>query len=125
MNHQPIVQNLFKLINNKNRLGLPATEIPPDQKSIGGGFFIAHKTKIEWWRNTYYNKLVLYFRNRRLVKDDQMILADCIFSNLTSFSLYFENQNGFDNWFMFQRIIGIGNQGIQRSEASLTPMTPP
>jgi len=105
MNNSQIIKNLFSLFNNKNNRGLPATEIPANQKSIGGGFFIAHKTKIEWWRNTYYKKLFLYFQNKRLVKDDQMILADCIFSDLTNFSLYSENQNGLDNWFMFQRII--------------------
>ena len=115
MNFPQVVENLFKLINDKNRLGLPAIEIPPDQKSIGGGFFIAHKSRIEWWRNAYYNKLFLYFKNRRLVKDDQMILADCIFSDLNSFALYRENQYELDNWFMFQRIIG---------KPTVSPITP-
>jgi len=105
MNYPNVIQSLLSLINNKNQQGLPATEIPPNQKSIAGGFFIAHKTRIEWWRNTYYKKLVTYFENNRLVKDDQIILVDCIFSDLTCFSLYGEIQNGFDNWFMFQRIL--------------------
>jgi hypothetical protein len=105
MNNPQVIKNLFNIINNKNEHGLLTTEIPPDQKSIGGGFFIAHKTRVEWWQNIYYNKLIAYFKNNLLVKDDQIILADCIFSDLNSFYLYAENKPGIDNWFMFQRII--------------------
>jgi len=96
---------LHKIVNNKNQLGLPVNEIPAIQNSIAGGFFIIHKDKINWWSETYETKLELYFKNNYLVKDDQIILVDCILSNLNEFLLFRENARNIDNWFMFQRIL--------------------
>jgi hypothetical protein len=96
---------LHKIINNKNSQGLPAQPIPPYQNSIAGGFFILHKDKVKWWAKTFDNKLNLYLKNNYLVKDDQIILVDCILSDLNNFSLFRENNSLFDNWFMFQRIL--------------------
>lgn len=96
---------LLKIVNNKNNIGLPIQEISPHQNSIAGGFFILHKDKINWWTTTYDTKLELYFKNNYLVKDDQIILVDCILSNLNEFTLFRENVRGLDNWFMFQRIL--------------------
>lgn len=95
---------LSKIVNNKNTIGLPVQEIPPMQNSIAGGFFILHKDKIDWWVKTYDTKLALYFKYKYLVKDDQMILVDCIFSDVNNFTIFRENGK-FDNWFMFQRIL--------------------
>jgi hypothetical protein len=99
------IQYLIKLINKKNNIGLPIQPIPTIQQSISGGFFIIEKNKIDWWSNTYEEKLKLYFENNYLVKDDQIILADCIFTNPDNFSLFRENNYPYDNWFMFQRIL--------------------
>ena len=44
---------------------------------------ILHEDKIDWWCQTYENKLKLYFENEYLVKDDQIILIDCVLSNDT------------------------------------------
>ena len=96
---------LLKLVNNKNSSGLPVQQIPYTQNSIAGGFFIIHKDKIGWWANTYNSKLELYFKNNYLVKDDQIILVDCVLSNLNNFLLFRENKPQLDNWFMFQRIL--------------------
>jgi hypothetical protein len=97
---------LLKIVNtNKNSIGLPIQQIPSTQNSIAGGFFIIHKDKIDWWKNTYDTKLELYFKNNYLVKDDQIILVDCVFSNLNDFILFRENNYPLDNWFMFQRIL--------------------
>ena len=96
---------LYKIVNNKNEFALPAQPIPPHQNSIAGGFFICHKDKIAWWADTYNNKLELYFKNNYLVKDDQIILVDCILSDMDQFVLYRENHPRADNWFMFQRIL--------------------
>ena len=98
---------LHDLINNKNNIELPIKPIPIDQQSIAGGFFIIHKDKIDWWVKTYGDKLLLYFENNYLVKDDQMILADCILSHKTQndFKLFREKNIQFDKWFMFQRIL--------------------
>jgi hypothetical protein len=95
----------MEIINDKNSIGLPSRPIPPNQISIAGGFFISHKDKLEWWRNTYDNKLKLYFENEYLVKDDQIIIADCVFSNLADFCLCKEQNHRNDNWFLFQRFL--------------------
>jgi hypothetical protein len=102
-NNDNYLNELAMLINNKNDLGLPVIPIYPDQVSIAGGFFVIHKDKIGWWFQVYNAKLELYFKHNYLVKDDQMIIADCIFSNLEQFTL-FKEKSWFDNWFMFQRI---------------------
>jgi len=99
------IKFLYKIINKRNEIGLPSQPIPPNQKSISGGFFILHKKNIDWWATTYDNKLKLYFENNYLVKDDQIVLADCILSNSDRFSLFSENIDNIDNWFMFQRVL--------------------
>ena len=104
-NNNNYIRELLQIISNKNSVGLPDIPIPQNQMSIAGGFFISHKDKIEWWRNMYDNKLKLYFDNEYLVKDDQIIIADCIFSNLSEFCLCKEQNNHYDNWFLFQRYL--------------------
>jgi hypothetical protein len=96
---------LHNKVNTRNDKGLPVQPIPPHQTSIAGGFFILHKNNIDWWFTTYNSKLKLYFENNYLVKDDQIILVDCILSNIDRFTLFRENRNTLDNWFMFQRIL--------------------
>jgi hypothetical protein len=97
--------SLMRLILNKNSKGLPSVPIPENQVSIAGGFFILHKEKIDWWSNIYDSKISLYFSNDYLVKDDQIIIIDSIFSEPNHFLLYEENDSRYDNWFMFQRIL--------------------
>jgi len=104
-NNHLFIYNLVNLIKNKNKDGLPISPIPPNQTSIAGGFFILHKNMINWWFNTFDSKLAAYFNNNYLVKDDQIILADCIFSNMDKFILCKEDTMLYDNWFMFQRIL--------------------
>jgi len=96
---------LNKVISKKNNFGLPNQPIPPNQNSVAGGFFILHKDKMKWWRETYYEKLELYFKHDYLVKDDQIIVVDCIFSNFNEFNLIRENDIKYDNWFLFQRYL--------------------
>ena len=71
---------------------------------IGGGFFLIHKDKIEFWKTLFYNKLELYFKHDYLVKDDQIILTDCLISNLGHFKIIKEN-NIYNNWFAFLRYL--------------------
>ena len=104
-NDDNYINFLYQIVNNKNSNGLPTKEIPAHQNSIAGGFFFLHKDKIDWWTSTYDTKLQLYFKNNYLVKDDQIILVDCILSNLDKFTLFRENAGNLDNWFMFQRIL--------------------
>lgn len=104
-NDNNYINFLHNVVNNRNEQSLPVKPIPAHQNSIAGGFFILHKDNIEWWSTTYDNRLKLYFENKYLVKDDQIILVDCILSNLDRFTLFRENNNNYDNWFMFQRIL--------------------
>ena len=103
-NNVQYMNHLYKRILIKNEKGLPVNPIPPKQISIAGGFFLCHKKNIHWWHTVYDKKLKLYFENNYLVKDDQIIIVDCIFSNLNKFSLEIE-KSGYDNWFMFQRYL--------------------
>jgi hypothetical protein len=103
-NDQRYIEFLIQLVNNKNQYGLTKQPIPSNQTSIAGGFFILYKDKIDWWSKIYDSKLELYFTYDYLVKDDQIILADCILSNTEDFTLFREKNPKFDNWFMFQRI---------------------
>lgn len=104
--NQDFLNHLIHRINNKNSNGVPSTPIPPNQLSISGGFFMLHKNKAEWWKTTYDTKLITYFKNNYLVKDDQIILADCIFTKgeIENFTLCF-NREKEDDWFLFQKIL--------------------
>ena len=104
-NDEVYINNAYNRINDKNELGLPRIPTPDFQISIGGGFFISHKDNIEWWRNTFDEKLLLYFQHNYLVKDDQHIILDCVFSNMTRFILCKEDNKLYDNWFLFQRFL--------------------
>lgn len=104
-NNVNYINKLFQLISNKNANGLPIIPIPSNQLSVAAGFFILHHGNINWWFNTYNMKLQKYFNNNYLVKDDQIIVIDCIFSDISKFNLFTEKQNKYDNWFMFQRIL--------------------
>jgi hypothetical protein len=104
-NSKEYINQLFSLINNSNSIGLPRTPIPPNQVSIAGGFFLCHKDKISWWKQTFDAKLCLYFENNYLVKDDQIIIINCIFSNLSHFVLLKEEKPQYNNWFLFQRYL--------------------
>jgi len=103
-NDNEVMNFLNSVVNSKNEVGLPKIEIPTVFTCISGGFFIIHKDKIDWWTSTYDAKLQLYFKHNYLVKDDQIILVDCILSDSNNFCLYREINN-YDNWFMFQRIL--------------------
>ena len=105
-NHQGTINYLFRIVNARNDVGMTVDEIPPMQTCLAGGFFLIHAQKINWWFDLYYNTIKFYFDNERLVKDDQIILTDCIFSNLKHFKLHTKDENQqIYNWFMFQKIL--------------------
>jgi hypothetical protein len=81
------LQRLQVSVLQKNAHGLPIVPIPPEQVSIAGGFFIAHHAKIESWKNIFDAKLALYFQHDYLVKDDQIIILDCILTEPQRFAL--------------------------------------
>jgi hypothetical protein len=96
---------LFKIIMNKNEMNMPSIPIPIEQISIAGGFFLSHKDKINWWNTTYYDRLNDYFTYDYLVKDDQIIIIDCIINNIKSFKLIEESDPIKDRWFVFQSFL--------------------
>ena len=100
------LEKLKNIVQNKNALGLPATPIPPNQVSVAGGFFIAHHSKIAGWQKKFDEKLALYFANDYLVKDDQIILIDCILSEPQRFELICEPNPRENPWFTFRRALG-------------------
>ena len=101
------IKYLYEIINDKREsVQLPKKPIPANQTSVAGGFYISHKKNIEWWHKTFDEKLKLYFKHNYLVKDDQIIIIDCIMSRQTAnhFALINEN-SGYDRWFAFQRFL--------------------
>ena len=74
-----------------------------EQVSIAGGFFIAHQSKIAGWQKLFDEKLALYFQHDYLVKDDQIIIVDCILSEPQRFELIREEDPRENPWFTFRR----------------------
>lgn len=104
-NDDVYLDELKQTICRKNDVGLPVVPIQASQCSIAGGFFVAHREMVHWWFHTFDATLERYFKHQYLVKDDQIIIADCVFSNLDKFTLVRERNSPMDNWFMFQRIL--------------------
>ena len=96
------INYLVKLALDQNEQGLPKQEFPPSQISFAGGFFLIHANKCSWWHETYYNHLEKYFHYNYLVKDDQIIILDCIINNLQNFQIIQESDPFKDKWFAFQ-----------------------
>lgn len=111
VNNKPeYINDLVQRVANRGGNGLPNPPLPPDQISIAGGFFLIHSSMIEWYVSLYDSTLALYRQAKALVKDDQIIVATCVFSNPDKFMLYTESKTGVNPWFMFQRILSNGPQ---------------
>jgi hypothetical protein len=76
-----------------------------DEICFAGGFFVLKKSLIEIYVKEYDKKLVYYFNNNFIIKDDQTIIMDIIFNNPNMFYTHREANTRFDNWFMFQRLL--------------------
>jgi hypothetical protein len=97
-NNYDYINMLVDAVNNN-------VELPHNQVSIAGGFFLLHNSLIDWWHNTYYNMLTEFFRKHWLVKDDQLIIVYCVFKNIDRFIITSDSVNYKDTWFMFQRLL--------------------
>lgn len=100
-----ILNFLARIILQKNEKGLPIQPIPENQTSVAGGFFLITPATINWWNQVFYNRLNEYFKNNYLVKDDQIIILDCIINNLTKFKLIKETVPGMNEWFAFSHYL--------------------
>jgi hypothetical protein len=76
-----------------------------DEICFAGGFFILRRELIDTYIKLYDEKLMYYFMNNFIIKDDQIIIMDIIFTNLNMFYIHIEYKTDFDNWFMFQRLL--------------------
>ena len=96
------LNQLARIVLDKNITnGLPKNPIPVHQISIAGGFFLITPEKINWWNEVYYQRLNAYFENNYLVKDDQIIIIDCLINHLPNFKLIKETVPIMDQWFAF------------------------
>lgn len=103
-NNIALYNKYVKIILNKSDCGLPKQEIPHEQVSIAGGFFLIYRDNIDWYHNLHDTKINLYFDNNRLIKDDQIIVLNNIVENISKFTLITENSQ-YDIWFLFQRYL--------------------
>jgi hypothetical protein len=72
---------------------------------FAGGFFILKKELTNTYMKLYDEKLMYYFTNDLIIKDDQTIIMDLIFTNPSLFCSHTEDNFKYDNWFMFQRLL--------------------
>ena len=111
--HYGCVQNNTRLLNylkndiqnhyNNNLSSQPTNKL--SEISFAGGFFISKPELIVSYATIYNEKLMYYFTNRYIIKDDQTIVTDIIFTNPGMFYIHNEYDKRFDNWFMFQRLL--------------------
>lgn len=109
-NDKLFMNGLYKLILDKDEKGLSKREIPSNQTSIAAGFFLINYDKINWYSKLHDEKVKLYIENNRLIKDDQIIVIDNIFSNFKNFVLISEEwcKEAWPHdprWFQFQRYL--------------------
>lgn len=93
------IDSIKKSIESKDEIGLPIIPISEKQVSIAGGFFISHISNIEWYKELIEKTIRIYFNNNYLIKDDQIIIVDCIFSNIQRFEII----KG--DWFLFREYL--------------------
>jgi len=76
-------------------------EIPVEQCSIAGGFFICNTDDLKWWHHTYYNSVEQYLNSDKLIKDDQIIIIDLFLKYKDKFKLITQKNKKYDPWFAF------------------------
>lgn len=102
--HNIIYNHLLNYVNEITVSNFHTKTIPPNQISISGGFFIIHKSNIEWYYRTYYEMLKIYFQHNLLIKDDQIILLHIIATNQNRFHII-SNDGNSNPWFTFQHYL--------------------
>lgn len=124
-------QNLKDSINFRHTNKTNPLQI---EYSVAGGFFFGGKQVVQKWREMFYSKLKWYISMNWIVKDDQMIINDCLSDitwisqsqdtseilinncctadqnnsdNKCLFKLYYDATHDyiFNNWFLFQKLL--------------------
>jgi hypothetical protein len=89
---------------NKEKIGHPTNKLL--NNCFAGGFFIIRPTLMQGFASIFDSKLQYYFNNEYVIKDDQTILLDCIFTNPQLFGIHWDHiHTKYDNWFMFQHML--------------------
>jgi len=105
-NLQQEILNHYKNQNkvNKEKIGQPTNKL--FDNCFAGGFFIIRPTLMQGFASIFDSKLQYYFDNEYVIKDDQTILLDCIFTNPQLFGIHWDHfHTKYDNWFMFQHML--------------------
>ena len=118
--HWPNPSKIAQLQKDKIYYGLPGSRetiqwfqnllqanqnFPPDRVTVAGGFFLISSSKVDWWNKTFSSKLLHYFEKDQLVKDDQIIIVDCILHDPSHFLLIEESDETKNRWFVFQAFL--------------------
>jgi glycosyltransferase involved in cell wall biosynthesis len=90
-----------KYLNDIELYKKEKNEIPAEQCSIAGGFFISNKDNLKWWHELYYEKVEQYLNTNKLIKDDQIIIVDLYLENKDKFKLITQKNKHYDPWFAF------------------------
>jgi hypothetical protein len=85
----------------RNQWGLLNKAIDPLHDTISGGFFMIHPTMVSEYGKVFMDRIKLYFEHKYLIKDDQVIILDCILSHSHMFNLI----KGKLNWFLFREYL--------------------
>jgi hypothetical protein len=100
-----ILQNDIITHYSYNNYHITKKTSPCNSKNIeeicfAGGFFVLTQALAEIYGKLFDAKLQYYFKNEYVIKDDQQIIMDCIFTNPQLFQIHFS-----ENWFMFQEVL--------------------
>lgn len=86
--------------------GIPRDLYHPYARYFSGGFYITGREKALWWNNTFQSALEKYINAGAFLKDDQHIIAYCIFTGSRDVDfcvIYSNDNNNIDNpWFLFR-----------------------
>lgn len=85
----------------RNQWGLLNKVVDPLHDTISGGFFMIHPTMVSEYSKVFMDRIKLYFEHKYLIKDDQVIILDCILSHSHMFNLIKSKSN----WFLFREYL--------------------
>jgi hypothetical protein len=122
LQHIPGKMNSFSrekinyLLVNKNKIQMDYLKnlvqneksLPPNQVSFGGGCFIAFGDDLIKQWSKYFSQIMKekYLDKGLVIKDDQIIIATCIFLNSEMFDIHISPQTiTLDPWFYFTHLL--------------------
>lgn len=108
-NYVSLQQDILNHYENKKDNEKEGVNGAPTNKLLNncfaGGFFIIKPNLIQTFVQLFDAKLRYYFDNKYIIKDDQTILLDVIFTNPSLFCLHWSNDEQNDKWFMFELLL--------------------